>query len=54
MLAAAMDERIGRAFSAKRPVLESLQLLQTYSLGEHAIRPAMLALRILHECRLLP
>src|ERR1035438_5998864 len=53
MLAVAMDERIGRAFSGKRPDLESLQLLQTFSLGEHAIRPAMLALRILHECRLL-
>jgi hypothetical protein len=53
MIAVAMDERIGRAFSVKRPELESLQLLQTYTLGEHAIRPAMLALRILHECRLL-
>jgi hypothetical protein len=53
MLVIAMDERQGRAFTAKRPELEALQLLQTHSLGEYAIRPAMLALRILHECRVL-
>ena len=43
----------GRAFIARRRELEPIQLLQTHSLGEHAIRPAMLALRILHECRVL-
>ena len=53
MLVVAMDERQGRAFIAKRAELEPLQLLQTHSLGEYAIRPAMLALRILHECRVL-
>lgn len=53
MLVVAMDERQGRAFTAKRPELEALQLLQVYGLGEYAIRPAMLALRMLHECRVL-
>jgi hypothetical protein len=52
MLAIAMDERTGRLYSAKRPSLASHQLLQVHDLGECAIRPAMLALRILHECRL--
>lgn len=51
VLAVPMDERIGRLFSAKRPALASLQLLQVHDLGEIAIRPAMLALRLLHECR---
>jgi hypothetical protein len=53
MLAVPMDERIGHSFSAKRPALASLQLLQVHDLGERAIRPAMLALRLLHECRVL-
>jgi hypothetical protein len=53
MLAVPMDERIGRLFSEKRPALGSLQLLQVHDLGEHAIRPAMFALRLLHECRIL-
>lgn len=52
MLAVAMDERVGRDFSDRRPELESLQLLQVHDLGERSIRPAMLALRVLHECRL--
>src|SRR5271166_5236510 len=51
MLAIAMDERTGRLYSSKRPSLTSHQLLQVHDLGESAIRPAMLALRILHECR---
>lgn len=53
MLAIAMDERVGRAFTQRHPELENLQLLQTYGLGEYAIRHAMLALRTLHECRIL-
>jgi hypothetical protein len=53
MLVVAMDERPGRAFIDKRPGLEALQLLQVHSLGEHAIRPAMLSLRVVHECRVL-
>ena len=48
-----MDERIGQQFYSKRPDLDRLQILQVASLGEPAIRPAMLALRILHECRVL-
>ncbi|MGC2331511.1 MAG: TIR domain-containing protein [Candidatus Acidiferrales bacterium] len=53
MLAIPMDERIGREFSTKRPELGNLQLLQVTDLGEYAIRPAMLALRLLHEGRVL-
>jgi len=52
MLAIAMDERVGRLYIAKRPALMSHQLLQVHHLGESAIRPAMLALRVLHECRI--
>lgn len=51
MLAVAMDERMGRQYSNKRPTLASHQLLQVHNLGESSIRPAMLALRVLHECR---
>lgn len=53
MLAIPMDERVGRQFSGKRPALNTLQLQQVHELGELAIRPAMLALRLLHECRVL-
>ena len=53
MLAIAMDERTGDRFSGMRAVFGTLQLLQVHDLGERAIRPAMLALRLLHECRLL-
>jgi hypothetical protein len=53
LLAVAMDERVGDAFAAKQPSLAGLQLLQAHDLGERAIRPAMLALRLLHECRVL-
>ena len=52
MLAVAMDERIGRRYSDKRPALASHQLLQVRDLGESGIRQAMLALRVLHECRM--
>lgn len=53
MLAIPMDERISRQFTKKRPPLATLQLLQAHNLGEPAIRAAMLALRLLHECRVL-
>jgi hypothetical protein len=53
MFAIPMDERIGHAFSAMRPALNRLQLLQVHDLGERTIRPAMLSLRMLHECRIL-
>ncbi|MDK2743737.1 MAG: toll/interleukin-1 receptor domain-containing protein [Nitrospira sp. BO4] len=52
MLAVPMDERVGHRFSAKRSALASHQLLSLHDLGESAIRPAMLSLRILHECRI--
>jgi hypothetical protein len=47
-----MDERMGRRYSDKRPALASHQLLQVQALGESGIRQAMLALRVLHECRM--
>jgi len=53
ILAVAMDERSSRTFTQKRHELESLQLLPAYGLGEYEIRPVLLALRILHECRIL-
>jgi hypothetical protein len=53
MLVVAMDERTGRAFLSKRPENETLQLLYVHDLGERAIRPTMLALRLLHGCRIL-
>ena len=53
MLVLALDERVGQQFSRKRPVFENLQLLHAWQLGEHAIRPAMTALRLLHQCRIL-
>jgi len=52
MLVVALDERVGKAFSAKRATFANLQLLQVHSLGEQAIRPAMLSLLLLHECRI--
>lgn len=51
MLAIPMDERIGQKFAGKRPGLDTLQLLQVHDLGEKAIRPAMLSLRVLHALR---
>jgi len=53
MFAVAMDERVGLKFSETRPSLSTLQLQQVYDLGERAIRPAMFAMRMLHECRVL-
>lgn len=53
MLVVPMGERLGHQFSGKRPALETLQLLRVHALGERAIRPGMLALRVLHECRVL-
>ena len=53
MLIVPMDERVGEEFSGKRPPLGTLQLRQVHELGEKAIRPAMFALRLLHECRML-
>lgn len=51
MIAVVLDERIGRRFRAKRPAFSTLQTLQVHSLGENDIRPAMLSLFLLHECR---
>jgi hypothetical protein len=53
MLVVPMDERVGKQFLAECPTLATLQLLLAYGLGERAIRPAMLALRLLHESRVL-
>lgn len=53
MLVVPMDERIGDQFLGKRSEFGTLQLLQVTDLGERAIRSAVLALRLLHECRIL-
>ena len=53
MIVVPMEERAGDQFSAKKPKLKTLQLLPAQLLGERAIRPAMLAIRALHECRVL-
>jgi hypothetical protein len=53
ILAVPMDERVGEDFSSKRPALGNIQLRQIHELGEKAIRPAMLALRVLHQSRIL-
>jgi len=53
MLPVPMDERVGDQFSRKRQALEELELPQVHEFGERAIRPAMLSLRALHECRAL-
>lgn len=53
MLVLPMDERIGPAFSTRRSALGAIQLLQTYELGERAVRPAMFALQLLHQSRVL-
>lgn len=53
MLAIPMEERIGYEFSKKRPGLDTLQLLKAGDLGEYELRPALLALRLLHEGRVL-
>jgi hypothetical protein len=53
MLAVPLNEKAGEEFCRKRPSLGTLQLRGVQELGEKAIRPAMLALRLLHECRML-
>jgi hypothetical protein len=53
MLAIPMEERIGYEFSKKRPVFETLQFFKAGDLGEYELRPALLALRLLHEGRVL-
>lgn len=53
MLVVAMEERLGDRFAKKRPTLSTLQWRPVHGLGERAIRPAMLALLVLHECRVL-
>ena len=53
ILVAPMEERLGHSFLQKRSSMATLQLLNIQELGEWAIRPAMFALRLLHECRLL-
>jgi hypothetical protein len=52
ILVVALDELVGREFLSRKPDFATLQLLQVHSLGEPAIRPAMLSLRLLHECRI--
>ena len=53
MLIVAMDERVAEQLIAQRPAFGNHQILQVNSLGEKAIRAAVLALRVLHEGRLV-
>jgi hypothetical protein len=53
MLAVPMEERLGDQFGRKNDAVQSLQVRPVQELDERAIRPALLALRVLHECRLL-
>ena len=53
MILATLEEWQGRQISDKWPGLATLQVHPVHELGERAIRPAMLALLSLHECRLL-
>jgi hypothetical protein len=48
-----MEERQAVAVAGKRAALGTLQMRSIQAFGERAIRPAMLALLMLHECRLL-
>jgi hypothetical protein len=52
MIVIPMEERIGAQFSSL-PGLETLQTRPVQTLGEYAIRPAMVGLLALHEARVL-
>jgi len=53
MIAVPFEERLGEQFGAKRAALATLQVRPVQELGERAVRPTMLALLALHECRVL-
>lgn len=53
LLMISMEERQVREVIALRPVFKSLQMSAVYHYGEQAVRPALLALRAVHECRVL-
>lgn len=53
MVVLPMEERLGDQFCRKHPALQTLQVRAVQEFGERAIRPAMLALLLLHECRVL-
>ncbi|MBB4635869.1 toll/interleukin-1 receptor domain-containing protein [Longimicrobium terrae] len=53
MQALPMEERIGNRFVARHSALSKLQVRPVQELGERALRPTMLALRTLHDCRVL-
>lgn len=53
LLAVPMEERLGARFTGMDARLATLQVRPVEELGEKGIRPAMLALRALHEGRLL-
>lgn len=48
-----MEERQAAELARREPILETLQVRAAHELGERAVRPAMFALRILHESRVL-
>lgn len=51
MIVLPLEERQAGAFTAKRPALLTLQIRPVQELGERSLRPAMIALLALHECR---
>ncbi len=53
LIAVPMEERLGDQFCRKHAALQSLQIRAVQEFGERAIRPAMLALLLLHESRIL-
>jgi hypothetical protein len=48
-----MEERLGHAFGRRRKELQTVQVCDLHEFGEWAIRPAILALRLIHEARIL-
>ena len=53
MIVAPLEEGYGRQFSKKRLGLDTLQLLHLHDFGETALRPPMLSLRMIHQCRII-
>lgn len=53
MMPVVLNDEVGREIARKRKEFGDVQVLDAATLGEFSIRPAMLALRLLHESRRL-
>jgi hypothetical protein len=51
LICISMEERLGWSFARLRDTLENLQIRPAHEFGEVGVRPAMVALLALHECR---